>query len=315
MSVYTTVTPEQLSALLTSYDIGKLTSFAGIAEGVENTNYHVVTERGDYILTLFEQFECSQIPFFLSLLTHLQQDGISCPQPVPMRGGESIAILNDKPAVIFNFLEGKSPIKPTKTELMLLGKKMAQMHLSLAKTTKEGSTQQPHEDAIDSVTAILANLPSDDAALYLDELKHQQQVDRNHLPRGLIHGDLFRDNCLVSNGRLSGVLDFYSASEDAYILDIAITASDWCRDQKNELIVSDVDSLLEGYQSVRRFEQKEEKLWPDILRFAAFRFWCSRLVEQFHSRKHSLSVEKNPQDYRNLLLYLRKNTENSKSFP
>lgn len=308
MSVYTSVSTGQLKFFLSKYEIGELKTFIGIAEGVENTNYRVTNTSGDYILTLFEHFNHVQIPYYLSLLNHLHKDGVPCPQAITMKSGAQLGTINHKPAVLFTFLKGNSPRRANKTELTALGNAMARMHLSLRDIDDVDNTQQPHQTAIESLQAFLDRLHPDEAWLYRDELKHQQGVLREYLPKGLIHGDLFKDNCLINNGDISGILDFYSASIDAYIFDIAIAASDWCRDEENELDEGNMNILLKAYQNIRKLDDNELALWPDILRLAAFRFWCSRLVDQFQPRDSELNVEKDPADYKQLLLYLRSNT-------
>src|SRR5271168_1003431 len=55
MAVYTEVSDDALRAFLELYDIGEATSFKGIAEGVENSNYLMRTTAGQYFLTLFEK--------------------------------------------------------------------------------------------------------------------------------------------------------------------------------------------------------------------------------------------------------------------
>ena len=85
MSVFTTVTPEQLSHWLRRYAIGELVDMQGIAAGIENTNYFVTTSRGRYVLTLFERLPASQLPFYLDLMSHLAHHGIPCPAPIADR--------------------------------------------------------------------------------------------------------------------------------------------------------------------------------------------------------------------------------------
>src|SRR5690554_2631196 len=72
MAVYTEVTDEDVSAFVAQYDIGGVVSLKGIAEGVENSNYLLVTTTGDYILTLYEKrVRLEDLPFFLGLMEHL----------------------------------------------------------------------------------------------------------------------------------------------------------------------------------------------------------------------------------------------------
>ena len=69
MAVYTEVTDDALTAFLVGYDIGTAVAFRGIAEGVENSNYLLHTEKGAYILTLYEKrVTLADLPFFLGLM-------------------------------------------------------------------------------------------------------------------------------------------------------------------------------------------------------------------------------------------------------
>ena len=77
MAVYTDVGDDELEAFLADYDVGSLDSFKGIAEGVENSNFLVETQRGLYILTLYEKrVKAEELPFFLGLMDHLAAKGI-----------------------------------------------------------------------------------------------------------------------------------------------------------------------------------------------------------------------------------------------
>src|ERR1043166_10199531 len=101
MAVYTEVPDDELAKFIASYDLGALLSYKGIAEGVENTNYLVHTEKGPFFLTLYEKRVAPRdLPFFLGLMEHLAKAGITCPQPVKNRDGEVLGNLAGRPAAV-----------------------------------------------------------------------------------------------------------------------------------------------------------------------------------------------------------------------
>ena len=66
MAVYTIVDDTALETFLERYALGNVLSFAGIAEGVENSNYLLRTDQANYILTLYEKrVDPTDLPFFL----------------------------------------------------------------------------------------------------------------------------------------------------------------------------------------------------------------------------------------------------------
>src|SRR5690606_29723384 len=107
MAVYTEVSDDELVRFLEGYALGELLSCKGIAEGVENTNYLVRTEQGPYILTLYERrVNRDDLPFFLGLMEHLAQHGLSCPTPVRDCEGNMLQELAGRPAALVTFLDG-----------------------------------------------------------------------------------------------------------------------------------------------------------------------------------------------------------------
>ena len=83
MAVYTAIDDASLEAFLAAYDIGRAVSLQGITEGVENSNFLLITERGRFILTLYERrVDPADLPFFLGLMDHLAGKGVPCPTPV-----------------------------------------------------------------------------------------------------------------------------------------------------------------------------------------------------------------------------------------
>jgi homoserine kinase type II len=302
MSVFTTVTREQLSAWLQNYSIGTLIGLEGIAAGIENTNYFVTTAKGRYVLTLFEKLKPSELPFYLQLQDHLARNGVPAPRPVPDRGGGFLGELNGKPAALVDFLPGKDAAAPTGAQCGQAGAMLARIHG--AGRSYGGKMDNPRGPAWwrEAAPRVLPFLGTGDAALLEGEIRFQPlDLDRD-LPRGAIHADYFRDNVLFDAGAVSGVIDFYFACTGALVYDVAIAVNDWCVEQDGKLDPERAGALLAAYAGARPFTAAERKAWPAMLRAAALRFWVSRLYDFYLPRPGELTHAKDPGHFRAILL-------------
>jgi len=307
VSVFTSVSREQLADWLQCYAVGAPTTLAGIAEGVQNSNFFVDTEHGRYVLTLFENVDPAQLPFYLDLMAHLASHGIPCPAPVPARDGSLLGALNGRPAALFSRLRGASVDVPAAAHCAAVGTTLARLHLA-----GRDFPAPPHPRGSDWLEAtaarLLPRLPAVDADLLADELAVQRQPS-TELPAGVIHADLFRDNVLFVEtgtpavaGTLGGLLDFYFAGYGEFLFDLAIVANDWCVDASGGLDDLRLQPLLAAYHAVRPFTAAERLAWPRQLRLAALRFWLSRL-EDFHCPPAGEAVTvRDPAAFRRILL-------------
>jgi homoserine kinase type II len=308
MSVFTTVTPEQLSAWLRQYSIGVLVELKGILSGIENTNYFVTTAHGRFVLTLFEKLEPQELPFYLNLMAHLSSHGIPCPKPIANLRNSFLGELNGKPASIVTCLEGQPVLDPAPEHCARVGEVLAEMHLA-------GQTYSGHLDNLrgpkwwsGAAPEIYRFLGTENAELLRSEIRFQAGHRHDDLPRGVIHADLFRDNVLFHDGlprdepRVGGIIDFYFACIDVLIYDVAITVNDWCMNADCALDLARVTALLEAYKEVRPFTDAERGAWPVMLRAGALRFWVSRLYDFHLPRPGALTHAHDPERFRRILL-------------
>ena len=300
MAVYTDVSFEDLETLLTDYDVGSPRSFKGIAEGVENSNFHLQTDRGGYILTLYEKrVSADDLPFFLGLMEHLAKHGIACPQPVRSKAGKNWINLNGKPAALLTFLDGVSLRKPEVSHCVHAGEALAKLHAAGAgfKLTRQNSLSvtgwkklaQDTRGKADSVQAGLATLIQST----LDEFEAWPL----NLPAGVIHADLFPDNVLFMDGRISGLIDFYFACNDAFAYDIAVMLNAWCFEQDGAYNITKGKSLLSAYRQHRELIPEEAAALPILARGAALRFLLTRLYDWLNPDPAALVRPKDPRDY------------------
>jgi len=301
MSVFTPVTPEQLSAWLTHYCVGTLVQMQGIAAGVENTNYFVTTSGGHYVLTLFEKLTPVELPFYLGLMAHLAQHGVPSPAPATDLEGRLFSQLNGKPAALISRLQGQAVTAPTPAQCSEVGGTLAAMHL--AGRSYPGKLDNPRgprwwREAAPKVSPFL---DADAAALLGAELEFQARYRREDLPRGPIHADLFRDNVLFEGSRIGGVIDFYFAGIDCLLFDVAVTLNDWCVHPGGEIDTPRAHALLAAYHARRPFTPPERDAWPVLLRSAALRFWLSRLYDFYLPRPGEMVHAHDPEHFRRIL--------------
>jgi homoserine kinase type II len=310
MAVYTEVSFEQADAFVQRLGRGRVSALQGISAGIENTNYFVSSERGEWVLTLFERLSAEHLPFYLRYMQHLAQHGIPVPEPQADAGGQILHQLCGRPAALVNRLPGRHVLVPEATHIEQMGGMLARLHLAGA----DFALRQPHLRGLDwwiaTVPEVLPFLDGDHARLLSDELAFQRGVAASSaaaaLPQGAIHADLFRDNVVFDavdgQDQLSGLFDFFFAGIDSYLFDVAVCLNDWCIDPLSGRLMGDsAAALCDAYQRVRPFSGGELRLMPALLRAAAFRFWLSRLWDLHLPRDAALLQAKDPTHFERVL--------------
>lgn len=307
MAVFTPISRAKLEGWLASRPAGRLQAFAGIAEGVENTNYFVETDAGHWVLTLFERIPPEGLPFHLDLLHHLAARGLPCPDPVADACGALWAPLAGRPAALVNRLPGRGVERPSLAHCGPIGDLLARMHLAVA----DFDGVQPNPRGInwwvEAGARIAPLLPPAQARLLTEELDAQRAAhagaEHRALPRGAVHADLFRDNVLFEGDTIGGVIDFWFAGVDTLLFDLAVTVNDWCVDDTTgELDAPRLGALLAAYVARRPPSDAERTAWPMAMRAAALRFWLSRLDDLHRPRPAQQLTPKDPGTFERILL-------------
>ena len=302
MSVYTPVSAADLDAWLTRYAVGGLADLAPIASGIENTNYFVTTERGRYVLTLYERLPASELPFYLNLMAHLSRAGCEVPAPIPDRTGALFSLLNGKPASLVERVDGVPIEAPDALHCARVGAALGRLHLATQTYRARLTNRRGPAWWRTAARAVKPYQTADQAALLDAEIKFQTGFGRVKLAKGAIHGDLFCDNVLFDGDRVAGIIDFGFAATDFYAYDLAITVNDWCVDAAGApLDPSLLTALVQAYDAVRPMSADECEAWPSLLRAAALRFWLSRLYDLNLPRPGELTHAHDPAHFERIL--------------
>jgi homoserine kinase type II len=301
LSVFTKVSHAELIEFLKQYPLGELIGFQGIGEGVENTNYFVDTSDGRWVLTLFERLNYDDLPFFLGLMDHLASRGFPSAMPAHTHQGDNLTRLNGKPAALVRRLSGQSVLFPSLSHCQAVGRILGDLHVTAAAYAGHCANPRGVEWRARTGAALMPKVDEASGKLIHEMLMEDAQTPWSSLPQGVIHADLFKDNVLFVEERLTGIIDFYYACNDAWLYDLAVTVNDWCTETDGRLNAMRYHVLVDGYRSRRELERNEHEAWPAVLRSAALRFWLSRLYDWHLPRDGDVVHVKNPDQYRRIL--------------
>jgi len=318
MAVFTPLELSDISAWIArDFRIGDATGIRGIHGGIENSNFFLDTslegKPQEYVLTIFERLTAEQLPYYLELMRHLANRGISVPRPIENQYGEILFELQGKPAAIVSKLPGLSRLSPDSHHCVLVGEMLAKMHLA---GKDFGQTQENLRSLAwwqKTVPEVLPHLSADQQDLLQTELAAQEQFfassEYSALPFGASHCDLFRDNVLFdpqpnqSPDLLGGFFDFYFAGTDKWLFDLAVTVNDWClAENKKDLDPQRLEAMLNAYEAIRPLSPIEKESWSMMLRAAALRFWISRLWDFYLPRNAEMLTPHDPKHFEKILL-------------
>ncbi|GAA3942651.1 homoserine kinase [Litoribacillus peritrichatus] len=288
MSVYTQLDQQDFEYISQAYQLGTPIEFKGVADGIENTTYFFKTQKdhqiNEWVFTLFEYTQPASLPYYLELYDHLYQGGVPVPDPLLNKAGHRLITLHDKPGAVFPRLPGRPPEQITTELCFQCGAGLARFH--------QVGESYPQQHACPKGLAFwqasvhaFSNLPDDDVQLIQSVISDYLSVCEG-LPKTSVHGDLFADNVLVNEGKLTAIIDLFNASYDLAVFDLAITLNDWAYDDRHQCDGVKYQAMLDGYQSLRPLSAAEQTALPIMQQAAALRFWLSRIDTEQTFQQH-----------------------------
>ena len=284
MAVYTEVTDEALSAFLAGYDLGRVLSFKGIAEGVENSNFLLITAKGPFILTLYEKrVHEGDLPFFIGLMEHLALARRHLPATGAGAQRRSARPLGGALGGDRDFSR-RSVVAAPSSAALRPGRRGARAHARGRRRFRASPAQCALHRGL---AAAVRRGRSPGRRSLARPRRGNRGGDRRiarvsgrpNLPSGVIHADLFPDNVFFLGERLSGLIDFYFACNDFFAYDLGVCLNAWCFEPDGDFNVSKGMAMIEGYQRVRRLTSAEVEALPILARGSALRFMLTRLVD------------------------------------
>ena len=304
MAVYTKISDKDIILINKKFKLGKKIKFQGIKKGIENTNYLLKTEKGKFILTIFEKrVSSSDLPFFMKLMDLLSLKKIICPKPLKDNYGKYLFKIKNKKACIVSFLSGKDKNNLTYKNCFEVGKNIAKMH----KATKNFKIKRSNSMGINKLHPLLNSINFKKSKLILSYKKflytNLGEIKKNwpkKLPSGIIHADLFVDNIFFKNNKFSGFIDFYFSANDYYAYELAICINALCFDKnKSKFILNKqkVNNLLKGYEKIRKISINEKNKLNILCKGAAIRYLLTRAYDYINTPKTALIKIKDPKEY------------------
>ena len=319
MAVYTKINKKDLYYINKRFEGKKFLNFKGIKQGIENTNYLLISKNEKFILTIFEKRVLKkELPFFMKLMDQLSNSKINCPRPLRNNNGDYLFKLKNKSACIVTFLKGKDKKKLNLKNCYDIGKIIAEMHSS----TKKIKLYRKNSMGIKNLNSLFNSIKFKSKKFTnIEKFLKTNFIDikkkwPKKLPSGIIHGDLFIDNIFFNNNRVSGIIDFYFAANDYFMYEIAICVNALCFDKsKNQFILNKrkVKNLIRGYESIKKISYKEKKSLNILCRGAAMRYFLTRLYDYTNTPKTALIKIKDPREYYQKLI-IHNNLSNFKAY-
>ena len=304
MAVYTKINNNDILFLSTKFNLGKIIKFQGIKQGIENTNYLLVTSNKKYILTIFEKrAHKKDLPFFMKLMDRLNQKKINCPNPLKDKKGKYLTKIKNKAACIVTFLNGKDKNNLDVKNCYEVGKNIGMLH----KASNKIKLYRKNSMSVGNLYTLLKSIrfkskkiDKNLKSILKINLKEIKKEWPKNLPKGIIHGDLFIDNIFFNKDIFAGFIDFYFSCNDYLMYEIAICINALCFDIKKKRYVLNnrkVKNLINGYQNIRKISKKEKDALNVLCRGAALRYLLTRIYDYINTPKTALIKIKDPKEY------------------
>ena len=244
MGVLTPTTLKRVQELFSSYN---LLTLEPTSDGIVDTTFIVSSTTKSYILKHYERDIATKIVADTKLLSRLFEEGLNVP----------ILLASNKGWYLYKKLDGRVPTWINAHHIVSLARFMAKMH----SLTKKMPSSRDFMDNYD-IKGTLGYTKKHHYA-YFKKLSFLEGFEMQK--DALIHGDIFKDNC-VYKGAMLGVFDFIDSGDGEFLFDVAVALTAF-NPQNSPLFLN---LFLKTYNQKAPQKLKKEELKAMIKTTSAF---------------------------------------------
>lgn len=288
MSVYTVFDLTQLQKLALQFGVEGVRSYEILSGGSENSNYLLIAETGDFVLTLCELKSPKEAEVITNVLSHLQENNFKTSELLPHASGANFGFHNGKPLLLKKYLHGSVQTEFDSQQLVEIGIEIAKLHRVPA---PDFLPTEPSYglSAFSNLDERYPNLHPFKEWLKLKSKEIEAGID-NRLLKSMIHADIFDSNIIMtSSGPI--IMDFEEACNYYRVYDIGMAIVGTCTIE-NTVVATKARQLIWGYQSLNDLETLEKEKLPVFIQYAAvatafWRFMQFNIIVPDNHRKDS----------------------------
>ena len=316
MAFLTNLNSKDFNTICINYNLPNFKKIIPIYEGIQNSNFIMLGDK-KYILTIYEDNNLiKNIDKYMQLLNFINKNSFNCPIPIKNKKNKYTSYYKNKKYGIFTFLKGKYLKRYSNKHLINLGINLAIMHNCTRSSSLKINNyfnKSFYEKNMNKHKKYIINYDRLLIKYFETSLKKYFNINKQKLPYGIIHGDLFPDNVLFFKGKISGFIDFYYACNSYLISDIAIILISWCFNYKEKKIFLNllkVKNLFIGYNKYRNIKKNELKILNLLCQIYCIRFFFTRLNDKNMGHNPKYIQIKNPNEFLEKYLYFKNNEIN-----
>ena len=264
MPVYQKLSKEEIDDLAKKFGIQTDSDPELLTGGSANVNYLISSGSEKYVLAVCEGKSAIEIQVLADVLRLLEENQFQTSRIIPSANDEAFILHKGKPVILKSYLEGNVPSTLSQSEAYSLGRQMGKLH----SISSPDYLSEHHDYDLHAFSNLSRQIKGHPFADWVDEVADflWQSIPED-LPRGMIHGDIFCDNLVISSKEIL-IMDFEEVCHHYLLFDLGMAiVGTCCPDGNPEGLL--INSLMEGYASCHSFSVQESALINLFAMYAA----------------------------------------------